>query len=93
MVKKNFDTLLTPDNLSTAKVIVQEAQKNNVTHIINVGTSLVESINCIMLAQNYDAIMQWLGFIPMILLHMARRFKRTPVTFKTKKRNENCRNW
>lgn len=64
MVKKNFDILLKPDELSAARAIIQEAQKNNVTRIINVGTSLVESINCISLAQQYDAIYAVIGIHP-----------------------------
>ena len=64
MVKKNFDTLLTHDELSAAQAIIEEAQKNNVSCIINVGTSLVESINCISLAQRYAPIYAVIGIHP-----------------------------
>jgi len=64
MVKKNFDTLLTHDELSAAQAIIEEAQKNNVSCIINVGTSLVESINCISLAQRYAPIFAVIGIHP-----------------------------
>lgn len=64
MVKKNFDILMTTEELSAVQAIIQESQKNNVEQIINVGTSLVESINCIMLAQTYDSIFAVIGIHP-----------------------------
>ncbi len=64
MVKKNFDIHMTPDELAAAQAIVHEAQENTVDRIINVGTSLVESINCIMLAQKYDSIFAVIGIHP-----------------------------
>ncbi len=56
MVKKTFDTPLhnnekSNDERSAAQQIVNDAQAHGVTTIINVGTSLIESNNCIILAQ------------------------------------------
>lgn len=64
MVKKTFDTEITPDDLRLASSIVDEACAQGVTHIINVGTSLVESFNCIQLARQYAPIHAAVGIHP-----------------------------
>jgi TatD DNase family protein len=64
MVKKNFDTLMSNQEISDAQLIVAAAQKSDVNKIINVGTSLNESKNCIRLAQQYDAIFAVVGIHP-----------------------------
>lgn len=64
MVKKNFDTLMSSQELADAHAIVTAAQQSHVTRIINVGTSLIESKNCIALAQSYDAISAVVGIHP-----------------------------
>lgn len=64
MVKKTFDTSLTPDDLLLASPIVNEAYARGVTRIINVGTSLVESFNCIQLARQYEPIHAAVGIHP-----------------------------
>lgn len=64
MVKKTFDTEITPDDLRLASSIVDEAYAHGVTHIINVGTSLVESFNCIQLALQYAPIHAAVGIHP-----------------------------
>ena len=51
MIKKRFDILIDDSAFSAAQTIVQDAEKNGVGIIINVGTSLIESKNCITLAQ------------------------------------------
>lgn len=64
MVKKSFDILLTPEEISAAQLIVKQAHARNVDTIINVGTSVIESKNCIALAQNYDSIFAVIGIHP-----------------------------
>lgn len=64
MVKKEFDTPLNAQELSAARTIIQEAEQLNVTTIINVGTSLVESLNCVELAKKYSAIFAAIGIHP-----------------------------
>jgi TatD DNase family protein len=64
MVKKTFDTELIPDDLLLASSIVDEAYARGVTCIINVGTSLVESFNCIQLARQYAPIHAAVGIHP-----------------------------
>lgn len=51
IVKKTFDVPLEPINKQQAQQIVDEAYQQQVTTIINVGTSLIESNNCVTLAQ------------------------------------------
>ena len=64
MVKKNFDSLLTSKELEDAQHIIQEAHAAQVTRIINVGTSLIESKNCITLAQTYPTVYAAIGIHP-----------------------------
>ncbi len=64
MVKKEFDTPLTKENIFHASTIVNDAIKMGVEKIINVGTSLIESINCITLAANFPAVYAAIGIHP-----------------------------
>ena len=64
MVKKNFDILLTSQELDDAATIIQEAADTQVETLINVGTSLVESINCIKLAHMYKSVYAVVGIHP-----------------------------
>lgn len=64
MVKKNFDVLLTPDTILNVRTIINEALTENVNIIINVGTSLVESMNCVTLAYTYPQIYATVGIHP-----------------------------
>lgn len=64
MVKKNFDTPLTQEHLVDAKKIVDQAIAHQVTRIINVGTSFIESKNCVLLAQTFDPCYAAVGIHP-----------------------------
>ena len=64
MVKKSFDILLHEKQLVAAGQIVNEATHAQVTRIINVGTSLVESKNCLALAQKFSHVYAALGIHP-----------------------------
>lgn len=64
MVKKNFDVPLTQQQINDAKKIIDEAAEHNVTRIINVGTSLIESFNCIALAEKYPHVYATIGIHP-----------------------------
>jgi TatD DNase family protein len=64
MVKKTFDIPLTATEIAHAQTIVDEAALDNVTRIINVGTNLIESSNCIALAKHYNAIYASVGLHP-----------------------------
>ena len=64
MVKKTFDTPFTPSELEQAAAIINQAVDNNITVIINVGTSLIESKNCIQLARAYKPVFAVIGIHP-----------------------------
>jgi len=64
MVKKDFDVALQEQEIKDAAIILCQAADNQVTRIINVGTSLIESQNCIQLAQAYDTVFATVGIHP-----------------------------
>lgn len=64
MVKSLFDAPL-PENFSIlVQPILDEARTNQVSHIINVGTSLIESSNCVLLAKTFKNVWATLGTHP-----------------------------
>lgn len=64
MVKKTFDTIMSPEELVQAQVVVDQAKQSHVNRIINVGTSVPESTNCILLAQKFPEIFAVVGIHP-----------------------------
>ena len=64
MVKKTFDTPLQEADFIQAQNIVTQADKENVSLIINVGTREVENHNCILLAQRFDSVYATVGIHP-----------------------------
>lgn len=64
MVKKEFDILLSPEDYEKAAQIVQEAAADGVTILLNVGTSLPESLNSIHLAQRFSHVYAAIGIHP-----------------------------
>jgi len=64
MVKEQFDVPLTPDDFPRAQKILDEAYEHGITLFINVGTSLIESINCIELAKKFSAVYAAIGIHP-----------------------------
>jgi TatD DNase family protein len=64
MVKKTFDTPLQPHEIAAAEPIINHTVAHGVTTIINVGTSLVESRNCVELAHNYEHCYAVVGIHP-----------------------------
>jgi TatD DNase family protein len=64
MIKKDFDILLTIAEFPLAATIIQEATQAHVTKIINVGTSLIESINCVELAKTFEHCYAAVGIHP-----------------------------
>lgn len=64
MVKQEFDVPLKQENFLSADIIIKEAYKAGITRIINVGTSLVESINSIDLAQRFNTVYAAVGIHP-----------------------------
>lgn len=64
MLKKTFTTPLSPTELQQASEIIKQAYDNNVTTIIDVGTSLIESQNCMLLAKTYKSVFAVIGIHP-----------------------------
>ncbi len=64
MVKKEFDRPLTPAELKLVPDILKAAHANGVTTIINVGTSLIESTNCLTLAREFPSVYAAVGIHP-----------------------------
>lgn len=64
MIKRDFDRPLTEAELLEARPIVDEAVEAGVTKILNVGTSLVESNNCIILSQRNSEVYAAIGIHP-----------------------------
>src|ERR1700735_340266 len=64
IVKKEFDIPLSQSMIHAAQPIIAQAESKGVTTIINVGTSLIESTNCIQLAQEYASCFATIGIHP-----------------------------
>ena len=64
LVKKQFDIPLSPPQIEQAEEIITQARNSDVITIINVGTSVVESENCIKLAQRYEKNYAVVGIHP-----------------------------
>lgn len=64
MVKKSFDTPLQENDYQTAQNIIEQARKKNISKIINVGTNIIESINCIELAKRFSDVYASIGIHP-----------------------------
>lgn len=66
MVKESFDTPLTfsPEQHKEIALIIQQAKEHGVEYMINVGTSLVESNNCVALAQQFSSLFATVGIHP-----------------------------
>jgi TatD DNase family protein len=64
MVKSTFDTLLEESSFVRAQEIIEEARAHDVKRIINVGTSLIESQNCVMLARQFENVWASIGIHP-----------------------------
>ncbi len=64
LVDYSFDVVLTKADLENAQSFVDQAAEADVTRILNVGTSLIESMNSIELAKVYPSIFASVGIHP-----------------------------
>lgn len=64
IVKKNFDHPLSDAEINAAQEIIAESNVHDVTTIVNVGTSLIESQNCVALARRYPSLFATVGIHP-----------------------------
>lgn len=61
---KKFDALFTPQTLTAVTPVIQAAADRNVRYIIDVGTSLIESKNCIQTALAFQDVYAVVGIHP-----------------------------
>jgi len=64
IVKNTFDTALSEQEIISAQEIINQAANWHVRYILNVGTSLVESLNCVQLAHKYQHNFASVGIHP-----------------------------
>lgn len=64
MVKKEFDEPLHENHFLIIENFIHEAKQNGVTTIINVGTSLQESLNSIAIAKRFESVYATVGIHP-----------------------------
>jgi len=64
MGKNNFDTLLQQSDLITVKEIIFEAQSNDVSTIINIGSSHIDNHDSLMLAKTFKNVFITVGLHP-----------------------------
>ena len=64
LVEYSFDVPLSQNELERAQLFLEEAFQQDVTKILNVGTSLIESKNSIALAKMYPSIYASVGIHP-----------------------------
>ncbi len=64
IIKKEFDQPLPNNFKELAEPIITQAKEHGITTIINVGTSLIESINCVQLAKAFPNVWATLGTHP-----------------------------
>lgn len=64
IVNDNFDQLLSVGQIEKIKDIINQAKEAGVEKILNVGTSLIESINSIEIAKNYESVWAAVGIHP-----------------------------
>lgn len=64
IVKKEFDRPLTQQEIEQSTAIVTQAQQADVSYIINVGTNIIESKNCIAIAQRNKNVYASIGIHP-----------------------------
>jgi len=64
ITKEKFDVTLSQDDFVKIPAILDAALQKNVTKIINVGTSFIESINCIEIAKKFPQVWATVGIHP-----------------------------
>ena len=64
MTKKDFDVPLRDEHFPQIKNIIDQAAAAGVTKIVNVGTSLQESINSVEIAKRFDPVVATVGLHP-----------------------------
>ena len=64
VVKKEFNVCLEESHFALIKHVIQDAHGAGVSKIVNVGTSLQESINSVEIAKRFDSVFATVGIHP-----------------------------
>ncbi len=64
LAKSSFEKPLSRQDCQNALIFINEAEAENVTTLLTIGTSLIESLNCIILAQEYSSVFAVIGTHP-----------------------------
>lgn len=89
LVKKDFDIPLTEAQIHDAAPIIKQAENAHVKIIINIGTNIIESMNCIKLAQQYTNLFAVVGIYPTDLTEQWQNdFDEIKKLLKEKKQNK-----
>ena len=64
LIKNSFDVPLTQEDIQKAELFVTEAAESGVNQILTIGTNLIESTNCVMLAKAYGSVYAVVGIHP-----------------------------
>lgn len=64
LIKEPFDRILTFEEVEKSELFITEAIQNSVKLLINVGTSLVESQNCVAIAERFSTCYATVGIHP-----------------------------
>ena len=64
LIKNSFDAPLTQEDIQKAELFVTEAAESGVNQILTIGTNLIESTNCVMLAKAYGSVYAVVGIHP-----------------------------
>jgi TatD DNase family protein len=64
LIKEPFDRILTQEEVEKSELFITEAIQNSVKLLINVGTSLVESQNCVAIAERFSSCYATVGIHP-----------------------------
>jgi TatD DNase family protein len=64
LVKEKLNVPLSPNEIAHAQHIIDEANAYQVVKLITVGTSVIESQNCVTLARNYKDVYATVGIHP-----------------------------
>ena len=64
ITKKKFDVILTEDQIDELKKILDDAKNVGVKIILTIGTSVVESNNCVNIASKFDNVYAVVGIHP-----------------------------
>lgn len=64
LIKEPFDRILTSEEIEKSELFITEAIQNSIKLLINVGTSLVESENCVAIAKRFASCYATVGIHP-----------------------------